>query len=187
VKAKVTGKGRKRKLRFRVGAVAGRRVTFAEEARGVYRELGSSAKARGVLAFRPAPGPGGKRRILAIVERGGLPVTSLTVARYKAPPQRRPGRPRRVRLKRRGSRLVVGWSRVKGARGYEVRVNLPHDGRKLLFFPPRKKRGLRIKGLERTDLARVSVAAIGPDLRPGKAAVAKLKPAKRHKRRRRGN
>lgn len=186
VKAKVGGKGRKRTLSFRIGAAAGQRVTFAEEAKGVYRELGGSAKPRGALAFRPAPGPGGKRRIVAIVEQGGVPVTSLIVARYKAPPQRRPGRPRRVRVKRRGSRLVVGWRGVKGARGYEVRVNLPRDGRKLLFFPPRKKRGLRIKGLERSDLARVSVAAIGPDLRPGKAAKAKLKPAKRHKRRHRG-
>ena len=183
VKANVAGKGRNRKLAFRVSAAAGQRVTFAEEAKGVYRELGSSAKARGVLAFHPAQGPGGKRRIVAIVERGGVPVTSIAVAGYKAPPQRRPARPHRVRLKRRGSRLLVGWSRVKGARGYEVRVSLPRDGRKLLFFPPRKKRGLRVKGLERSDLARVSVAAIGPDLRPGKAAKAKLKPVKRHKRR----
>ena len=176
VKASVRGEGRERTLRFRTPKVAGQRVTFAEESQRVYREIGTTSKARGTLRFRPAPGPGGRRRIVAIVEQGGIPYAKLTVARYRAPSMRRPGRPRRVGLKRRGSKLLVGWSRVKGARGYRVRVALPRDGRRLLFFPPPKRRGLRIRGLERSDLARVRVAALGPDLRPGPEAKAKLSP-----------
>jgi hypothetical protein len=181
VRASVQGKGRKRSVRFRLRRVAGRRVTFAEEAKRVYREIGSSGKARGAMRFHPAPGPGGKRRIVAILEQDGVPYDKLTVARYKAPPTRRLRQPGRVGLKRRGGKLVVGWTRVKGARGYEVRVNLPRDGRRLLFFPPPKRRGLSIRGVEPSDLARVSVAALGPDLRPGREAKAKLKPKKQRR------
>ncbi len=184
VKASVGGKGRRRSLRFSLPARAGQRVTFAEEAERVYRELGSSTRARGSLRFRPAPGPGGKRRIVAIVEQGGVPYEKLTVARYVAPGTPRPTRPRRVVVKRRGASLLVGWSRVSGASGYEVRVGLPRDGRRLLFYPPPRRRSLRVRGVERSDLARVSVAAIGRDLRAGHAGKAKLKPLGRRKGRR---
>lgn len=184
VKASVKGKGRKRSLRFRMPGAPGRRVTFAEEAKRVYREIGATAKARGSFRFRPAPGPGGKRRIVAILEQDGVPYDKLTVARYKAPPSRRPRRPRRVHLRRRGGKLVLSWAKVRGARGYEVRVSLPRDGRRLLFFPAPKRHALRIRGIERTDVARVRIAAIGADLRTGRAAKAKLKPAKKKKKRR---
>ena len=182
VKASVRGKGRKRSLRFRLRPLAGQSVTFAEESGRVYREIGSSAKARGALGFRPAPGPGGRRRIVAIVEQGGVPWAKLTVAHYKAPGTRRPHRPSFVVAKRRGSRLAIRWARVGGARGYEVRVSLPRDGRRLLFFPRPKKHGLTVSGIERSDLAKVTVAAIGSDLRPGPAGKAKLRPAKQRKR-----
>ena len=184
IKAEVSGRGQRRSLGFRLARAAGQRVTFAEESGRVYREIGTTAKARGTIAFRPAPGPGGRRRIVAVVEQGGIPYAKLTVARYKAPPQRRPAAPRRLRLRRAGARLAISWRPVKGARGYQVRVDLPRDGRRLLFFPPPKRHGLRVKGLERSDLARVRVAAIGTELRSGHVAKAKLKPAKRKRKHR---
>jgi hypothetical protein len=179
VRATVKGRGRKRTLRFRLPRVAGQRITFAEEGKRVYATIGSTAKARGALSFRPAPGPGGRRRIVAIVEQDGVPYEKVTVARYKAPPTPRLRSSRQVEAKRRGRKLAIGWARVKGARGYQVRVDLPRDGRRLLFFPAPKKNGLRVRGVERSDLARVSVTAIGPDLRPGRTAKAKLKPVRR--------
>lgn len=177
LRASVRGKGRKRTLRYRARLAAGQRVTFAEEARRAYREIGSARKGRGDIGFRPAPGPGGKRRIVAIVEQGGVPISKTTVARYRAPGTPRARAPRRVAARRAGRKLVVGWSRVRGAAGYAVRVDLPRDGRRLLFFPPPRRHGLRVRGLERSDLARVSVAALGPDLRAGNPTKAKLKPA----------
>lgn len=141
----------------------------------MYHEIGSSAKAHGILRFSAAAGPGGRRDIVAIVEQDGVPWAKLTVARYKAPPTRRLRRPRRVAANRQGRRLLVRWSKVKGALGYEVRVNLPRDGRRLLFFPRRKQHGLSIKGVERTDRATVTVAAIGPDLRAGRPGKARLR------------
>lgn len=182
IRASVRGSGRRRALRFRLAGAPGQRVTFAEQAPRVYREIGVTRKARGALRFHPAPGPGGKRAVVAIVERDGIPVDKLTVARYEAPPTRRPRRPRRVLAKRRAGRLLVRWSRVAGARGYQVRVNLPRDGRRLLFFPPPKRHRLVVRGIERSDMATVSVAAIGPDLRGGARARAKLKPKKPRKR-----
>jgi hypothetical protein len=183
IKASVKGEGRRRSLRFRLSPAAGQRVTFAEEAARVYRTIGSTDKGRGTLGFRPAPGPGGKRSIVAIVEQNGVPYEKATIARYKAPPMRPLRRPRHVKVKRRGRKLVVGWSRVKGARGYQVLVALPRDGRRLLFFPPPKKRSLRVRGVERSDIARVSVTAVGTDLRPGRTAKAKLGPRKVSRRR----
>jgi hypothetical protein len=183
VRAKVRGKGRRRSLSFRMPKVAGGRATFAEQSARVYRTIGSTSKPRGTLRFRPAPGPGGKRDVVAILEQNGVPYEKSTVARYRAPPSRHLRRPASVTVKRRGRKLVVGWAAVRGARGYQVRVSLPRDGRRLLFFPPPKKRGLRVKGVERSDLARVSVAAIGPDQRPGPIAKAKLRPGRVSRRR----
>jgi hypothetical protein len=185
VSAKVGGRGHDRVLRFRLRGIAGQHVTFAEQADRVYHEIGSTSKGRGARRFHPAHGPGGKRSIVALIEREGIPRARLTVGRYKAPPTRRLRRPRRVVARRRGARLLVRWSKVAGARGYEVRVNLPRDGRRLLFFPRRKKHGILVKGIERTDLATVKVAAIGPDLKAGRTGKAKLKPKKQRRRRRR--
>lgn len=177
--ARVEGRADDRTLHFRLPKAAGRRVVFAEEARHVYREIGATGKARGSFRFHPAPGPRGRRSIVAIVEQDGVPGAKLTVAHYQAPPTSRPGAPRRAAARRRGGKLLVSWTKVKGARGYEARVNLPRDGRRLLFFTPPRKHRLLIRGLERSDRATVTVAAIGPSLRPGPTARAKLRPAKR--------
>jgi hypothetical protein len=183
LKASVAGRGRKRTLRFRLPRVAGQRVIFAEQGRRAYRTIGSTIKGRGSLRFRPAPGPGGRRAIVAVVEQGGVPYEKLAVAHYRAPGTPRLRRPPRVIVKRRGRKMAIGWARVAGARGYQVRVALPRDGRRLLLFPPAKKHALRVRGLERSDLARVSVAAIGPGLLLGHPAKAKLRPAQVSRRR----
>jgi hypothetical protein len=178
VRATVRGRGRRRTLRFRLPRVAGQRVTFAEQGRRVYRTIGSTTKGHGALAFRPAAGPGGRRAIVAVVEQGHVPYEELAIAHYRAPPTPRLQRPRHVDVRRRGRKMAIGWAPVGGARGYRVRVDLPRDGRRLLYFPAPKKHGLRVRGVERSDLARVSVAAIGPDLQSGRAARAKLMPVR---------
>jgi hypothetical protein len=183
VKATVRGKGRERTLGFQLRRVAGQTVTFAEESKRVYREIGSTSKVQGALSFRPAQGPGGKRRIVAIVERGGIPFAKLTVARYTAPQPPSLREPGSVVVKRRGSRLAIRWSKVAGARGYQVRVSLPRDGRRLLFFPSRRTHSLTVRGIEPSDLARVTVAAIGAELRPGPGGKATMKPKQQRRRR----
>ena len=181
VSAKVVGKGRKRFLQYRIKRIAGQRVTFAEQAGGVYRELGTPRRLRGRLRFSPAPGPRGRRAIFAILDQDGAPRAKLRVARYLAPRTARLRRPGKVGIRRRGGKLIVTWSRVRGARGYRVRVNLPRDGRRLLRFTKPGKRSLRINRVERNDRARVLIAALGPDLRPGRDAVVQLRPKKSRK------
>jgi hypothetical protein len=77
-----------------------------------------------------------------------------------------------VSVSRRAGRLVVRWSAVKGARGYEARIDLPRDGRRLLRATGR--RTLTITGLERNDTATVRVWAIDDQADPGRARTARL-------------
>jgi hypothetical protein len=180
VTAKVTGKGRTRTLRYRVRKIAGQRVTLAEQsAGGLYREVARTRKARGRIRFHPTNSRSRRRQIFALVEQNGYPRAKLAVARFTAPKPRRLSRPTRVRVRRKGKRLIVRWSKVKRAHGYEVRINLPRDGRRLLRFTARRKRRLAVGGLERNDRARVVVRAIDDAANPGKPRKARLRPKPR--------
>ena len=73
------------------------KVTFFEQARRFQAPLGRARGRRGSIRLTPNPGPGGRRRVVALVESGrGLPRARRTVASFRAPRQgrlRRPGRP----------------------------------------------------------------------------------------------
>jgi hypothetical protein len=101
VSARVSGKGRKRVLRWRVRPIPGQRVTFAEEGADSANVIARTVKSRGKVRFTPSAGTGRARKITAIVEQGGAPRDTLTVARYTAPAWRRPAKPRRLRGRRR--------------------------------------------------------------------------------------
>ena len=75
-----------------------------------------------------------ERQIVALAEQTGYPRARLALARFRAPQPRRLARPTRLRVRREAKRLIVRWSKVKRAHGYEVRINLPRDGRRLLRF-----------------------------------------------------
>jgi hypothetical protein len=180
VTARVEGKGATRTLRYRVRRIAGQRVTFAEQtAGGLYRELASTRNARGRITFRPADSSRRRRRIVALVEQDGYPRAKLALARFTAPKPRRLAGPRRVRIRRKGQRLVLRWSKVRRARGYEVRIDLPRDGRRLLRFTKPGRRSLAIRGLERNDTSTVTVRAIDNAATLGKARRASLGPSRR--------
>lgn len=183
VSAKLRGKGRKRTLRFSARRIAGQRITFAEQSSGgLYREFATTGKSRGTVKLRPANSKQRRRRIIALVEQDGLPRARLALARFKGPKYRPAARPRKLRARRRGSRLLVSWRPVKGAKEYRVRVSLPKDGRKVLRYVKGKRRPkLKLAGLERNDRGRITVEAIGADAQPGKTAKAKLKPEKKRK------
>jgi hypothetical protein len=70
-------------LRWRGKGVAGHVLRFREVGGGVNRLLGTGRKNRGRLRFKPAAGAKGPRRIIAVAERGGVPRTTLRVARFK--------------------------------------------------------------------------------------------------------
>src|SRR5207249_4962495 len=65
---------------------------------------------RGSAKFDPADGPGGRRKLLALVVQNGRPRVNLVVGSYRAPGPRRPGKPRHLRIRRRGTKLVISWA-----------------------------------------------------------------------------
>ena len=171
-------RGGQRELRYRVTPLAGQRVWFAVHGRAAAGRIGDARGRSGTLRFRPADGPGGTRRIVAVVEQGGMPRTELNVARYVAPPPRRLAAPGRLRARRSGTRLVVTWRPSTGAARYLVRVRLS-DGRRLLLPATRGRRRVTVPGLTRASTARISVVAVKTDGQEGRTARAALRAARR--------
>ncbi len=127
------------------------------------------------MRFRPADGPAGRRSIVAVVEQAGIARTRIVAARYQAPAPQRPATPKRLRLKRRGSALQVGWRRAAGASAYRVKADLS-DGRRLLLTV--RGRSVRIPAFGPHETAKVSVAGVrGPY--EGRAASKRVKRARR--------
>jgi Tol biopolymer transport system component len=141
VTARVSGKGAKRVLRWTLARVPGQRVTFAEQGGNVLKR---TTAARGRVRFTPPAGRSRTRRIVAIVEQAGVPRATLPVARYRAPTLKRPGKPRGLKVTRRGNALSVRWKRVPGASRYVVYV--VGETREVLIV---RKPSLRLPGLRR--------------------------------------
>jgi hypothetical protein len=124
------------------------KMMFVEEGKGVRDVIATTRKRRGKIRFHPASGPRGRRAIAAIVTRQGVPRAQMTVAHYKAPGPLLPGRPRHVRLRRRGSKLVVRWKAAPRARRYAVAWAL-RDGRHQAKIVRRHRlRIRRVPGIE---------------------------------------
>ncbi|NLT05455.1 MAG: hypothetical protein GXY03_04000 [Solirubrobacterales bacterium] len=170
--ARVGGKGRKRVLRYRVTPQPGLTVRFFERVAGGARTIGVAKGARGRLRFSAGDGPGGRRRIVAIAERGGIPRLQRTVASYRAPGPVRPPRPRGLRVRRAGGGVAVSWRGARGAATYAVRVSVS-DGRTLLRIVGGRR--VKVSGIGRGDAVRVTVAGRSTAGRAGKPARAKLR------------
>jgi hypothetical protein len=166
VKARVSGRGAKRKLSWKVRRIPGQTVTFVERGSRTLRTLGSSTRASGALRFSPDPVAGRRRTVEAVFSQAGAPRATLVAARYTAPPPPRLGRVRRVKL-RRGT---LTWRRQRAAASYSVAVRL-RDGRTLSFEPkaPRVKVGRKVRGR-----VRATITPLGRDGSPGPAASLRL-------------
>jgi hypothetical protein len=182
IRASVGGRGTRRTLRYRIRNTEGQRVRFVEQGPRTYNQLGAARGRSGSIRFKPAPGGAGRRRIVAYVERDGVAIERLNVARYAAPADARPAKPRRLRVRRKGERLVLRWRRVRGADNYGVVVQLSNKRR---IFRVVKRPRLRLGGFHRLARGRVSVQALtehGPSSRAAKARVRPVR-AKRQRRR----
>ncbi len=159
--------GRTRTLTYAVKAIPGQQVTFVEQGNGAAAPIGTATTGRGTLRFRPANGPGGSRRIIALVSSYGTPRTQLTVARYVAPKPAVPAPVKRLRARRSGTRLAVSWRPEANARRYEVRATLS-DGRRLLALQRATK--LTISRVAGRTRASITVRAIKADATRGRSA-----------------
>lgn len=190
ISGRVSGRGRgPRTLSYQVdGLEAGTTVEFAERggagsvpAGGI---IGSARASRGTIRFRPAPGPGGRREITALVSRGDIPETNNGVTAYTAPGPPRPTRVRGIRAKLTGRRLRVTWGRSRDAREYRVRVGLRTDGRVVQMDT--RRRSLTLNGVDAPDVATITVTGIRPVEgtagRPAKTTVRLRKPQRKRRR-----
>jgi hypothetical protein len=131
LKASVTGTGARRVLRYRVGSLSGRTITFVERGRQSSRVLGRVRGKSGRISFAPttALGRRDRRTIVAVVSESGVPSHDLHVATYTPPKRHRLGRPAGLRVQRHRSVISAAWHRVSGAQRYEVLIRLADGSR----------------------------------------------------------
>jgi len=172
VSATVTAKGDKRVLRYDAGLPGHKQVQFFERGKAVFRPLTTSAGGKGTLTFTPAPGPAGKRQIVARTSIDGAPSPDAVVASFTAPDRVSPGATRHLRARRVGSSLVVSWAPARNATRYGVTVR-QSDGTYKLVRVSGAKHTVRIR--VRADFpGTVSVHARGLQGTWGKGATARF-------------
>ncbi|MGZ5347099.1 MAG: hypothetical protein ACXWGV_05840 [Solirubrobacterales bacterium] len=191
-RGRVTGKGRSRTLAYRVAKLPGTRVTFFERGgpeipaapgESVDRVIGAARRASGRIPFKPAESRTRARRIDAVIESDGATVRTETVARFRSPRFGRLPAPK-LRLIRKGSSLLVRWSRIRAAQRYRAVVDLS-DRATLGFETSRKRRGLRIAEIGPLTSGKVEVRAISPGGylgRGGKGALRRVPPLRADRR-----
>jgi hypothetical protein len=173
VRGRVAGKARARTLSWTLRPIAGQRVRFIETGRDVHNQITVTRAARGRVRFTPAPGPAGKRGVVAYVEQNGLARKRITVASYRAPNTLRPSRPRGARIVRRGSNIVVSWRAPVAGFRHAVAFRLG-DGRELAAVVPAGKRSVTIPGLARGYGATASIMGLTHANGKGPAVKVKL-------------
>ena len=176
--ATVRGRGRARALTWSMRSIRGQRVTFAEVGRDVKRAITSTASARGSVRFRPADGPAGKRTIVALVEQDGQPRTTITVGSYRAPGPPRPGKPRGLRVARKGSRLTVSWRPSPAGFRHAVYVQLGDD-RRVAEVLDARRRSFTLKGVSSRTRAKVKVRGLTAANGKGPGVARSIKPKRR--------
>ena len=174
VRGRVTGKGRRRTLRYRFRRERGRSVAFYEQGRDTRERLRHTRRPAGRIRFRVPDGRAGRRDIVAIVRQNGRTQSAGVIARYVAPPPLRPRRPPNLRARVRRGKLVVRWGRTLRAASYEVRVRVS-DGRRVLFLPKKSKRAVRLPGVRRRHHARVTVRGVSARGRQGPRASVRVR------------
>jgi hypothetical protein len=117
------------------------------------------------------------RQIVAVVTRDGQPVSTDTVARYRASAPKLPAKPRKVQIHRSGKTVTVRFSASAGASRYAVVARTTTGAPRSGFFKG-ACRGVVLTGIKKTDAVKVSVAGVRYDSITGKAATASLKARK---------
>lgn len=173
VLARVAGKGAKRRLVYRATLAKGDRLTFNETGTTVGRSLGRGRNGAGRISFKGLPDSPGRRRIVASIERNGLPYKSFTVARYSVPRPPAP-KPPRVELVRRGTTVTGTWARDPRAVAYEATVTIGTRVDTIRTRSPRV-RLTRVSPFDRVIVKVVATSAAMLESRPGTKRLAPRK------------
>jgi virginiamycin B lyase len=172
IKGRVTGSGADRVLHYEITNLpAAAKVSFVENGTNGGKLIGVAHGSAGALKFSPSDATGRARTILAEpTGADGSPLPTIKVTSYRALPPG-PGRPGRVRVRRRGTTLVVTFSPSAGAARQLVSVRLSDRVRQGLVLGSRARRFV-LKGIPRGIHAssivirgRSSTGALGPAAR----------------------
>jgi hypothetical protein len=162
VSGRVTGKGRRRVLRYKLRRRPDQKVTFQEvEPGGAAKTIGTTTRTSGQVAWDSAPGRG-RRKVFAQFSLAGIPAERKLVTTFKPQSPVLP-RPVRVRVRRTRKGLAVSWRKVAGARRYEVAVALTTAR---MAFASTHREHVVVKHVPRWAAGRVTVRALD-DLRQG--------------------
>jgi hypothetical protein len=172
IDARVTGRGHRRALTYRIEAREGQKVTFMESGPSAGGVIGVAKGSRGRLRFDPADGRAERRDIVAVVEQDGQMRDRIEVARYGAPSAQRPGKPSQLRLRRTRSTLVATWRGARGAERHQAAIRLS-TGRRTVITTGRHRVALR--GVPRHVTGTVRVHGLTPAGMKGRDAVAQLR------------
>ncbi len=173
VNANVVRLGNHAELRWQLGDLAGRRVTFMEAGPGAPpRVLKRTTAAKGSVRFTPYLALQRQRHIVALVEQDGRPLSREQVATYTAPAAPHATKVGALKAVRRGGKTTVSWRKQAGAVKYRVFV-AQANGRRAMKVVKRSK--LVLRGEQGRTAQRVTVQAIGLDAKAGKPAAVKVK------------
>lgn len=175
VTAKVgRARGATRSITYRLDAVPDETVRFVERTRRGSLVLSPGGR-RGTVRFRPNALVPGRHAIEAQVLQGGIVKRTVAVGSF-VQPRLRVGTPRRVVVRRRGSRLQVRF-RPGGPVRHAVLVRYG-DGARETTIVPSGRSSVRVRAPRSTARPRrttVSVRAIAPSGRLGRPARATLR------------
>jgi hypothetical protein len=188
VRAHVVRRSGSMLLSYTMRRVAGQKVVFAERSRTGLHEIGSATAAKGSFRFTPAPGPAGIRQIVAEIVQNSAPVvlkpnakpgtgSLVVVASYRAAGPRRLPKITGLRVRHIGTRVLVSFSRVRGASGYSVIVRLS-SGEHLQYLVRRDRAA--IPGVFGEITGKLAVRAVGNNATTvtGPAAIGRIQTAR---------
>jgi hypothetical protein len=111
------------------------------------------------VTFTPAAGPGGRRSVIAVINRSGLPDGEQVVATFTAPAQTLPTTPARLRMARSGSTVSVAWTASRNAAFHTLSVVLG-SGRKFGLQPGARCSSVHLTGVSAAVSVAVEVAGV---------------------------
>jgi hypothetical protein len=126
------------------------------------------------IAFQPSFGPGGRRKVQAVITRSGQPVKTVTLATFHVASPARPRRQRSVRMARRHGGVVLAWTGAAFARTHSISVKLG-SGREFGVTSPANCRAVFLRGIPRGVGVRIRIVGVRRDLIAGPATRLLLK------------
>ena len=158
-------------MHYHASIPAGLAVAFAEQTGSSLRVIGHAHAGGGTIRFRPAFGPAGRRKLVALITDNGLPSPAKALGSFVAPRPPRPGRAKKLRVS--AGKRALSFSFVPPANSAHTLLRIvATDGRHLQqIVTPRTRRG-SVPVIGFRDGITVTVIGLGPDGSRGPAVKA---------------